>query len=206
MNSSKKAVLSTVVIAVLFIIGASLYQKSSLPEAVTVNTVGQPSVGSGPIEIVIFEDLKCINCRIFGEDVLPQISSNLVDTGRVKLIVIPVSFQEQSKPLANAALSVYETAPHRFIPFILELLHSNASGRDEILKAAKVTGGINMEQLAFCIDHKLYYYQVDRNLDLGQSLMGDEFGTPTLYVNGIMTSTDSFDALNRRIQQIEAQK
>lgn len=206
MEKRKKAVLITCFFAFLFLGVASISQRGRLPDRIAINTAGQPSVGTGDVELVVFEDLACRNCRVFTEEIVPRISSAYVETGKARLTVIPVAFGEDSKPLANAALGVYRIDPDRFIPFVLELLHSKARGREGILNAAAKVGGIDLIKLSFCIDQRLYYEEIDQNLSWAKRLMGDEFGTPTLFVNGIMTSTESFDEVEERIQQIQRKK
>jgi protein-disulfide isomerase len=186
--------------------GGMFYKTTLFPNPLVINTEGQPSIGTGAIEVIVFEDLCCTNCRTFTEEIIPKIASRYVDTGKVRLILIPVSFGNHSKLHANAALTVYKMAPDKYISFILGLTAAKASGKEAILNVADMVGGIDREQLAYSIDHNLYYAEIDQNLVWARSLMGSDFGTPTLFINGIETSTDSFDAVVRRIEKIERQK
>lgn len=206
MDARKKIVLVTAIFAAFFLGIAFLYKKTLVPDPVQINMMGQPTIGSGAIEMVVFEDLRCANCRIFTEDIFPQIVAQYVQSGRARLVLILIAFGEESKPLSNAALTVYKIAPDRFLPFILELLHTKAVGKEEILQAASKTGGIDPDLLAESIDAHTYYPEIDRNLDLARSLMGDDFGTPTLFINGIETSTDSFQDIVRRVNRLEKNK
>lgn len=206
MKKKKRLVLTTAMAAALFMSILGIQQAGRLPERIAIDTMGQPSVGTGEIELVVFEDFCCTNCRTFTEEIFPKIASEYVDTGRARLTVIPVAFGEKSKPLANAAIGVYKMAPDRFVPYILELLHSKAESREGMLKAAETVGGIDLKTLADCIDNHLYYKEIDQNLTWAKRLMGEEFGTPTLFVSGVMTSTASFDAVADRIRQVEQNK
>lgn len=203
MDTRKKVVFATGIVAVLFLAIGMLYKAVLLPDPLVIDTTGQPTIGTGAIQLIVFEDLCCTNCRTFTEEILPQIISKYVETGKARLTLIPVSFGNHSKPLANSALAVYKMAPDLFICFILRLLHEKASGKEAILKVALEVGGIDQEKLAYSIDHNLYYPEIDHNLIWARTLMGSDFGTPTLFVNGIETSTDSFDAVVRRIEKIE---
>lgn len=203
MDARKKLVWATLSLTLLLLIGGVLYKLLLMVDPIVIDTTGQPTIGTGKIEVVLFEDLCCKNCRVFAEEVLPQITSQYVETGKARLTVFPISFGEKSKPLANAALAVYKITPGRFISFLLGLLHDKASMREEILAVASKVGGIDLRQLAMSIDHRLYYKEVDQNLIYAKMLMGDDFGTPTLFVNGIETSTESFRAFSRRMQQVE---
>ena len=206
MDMRQKIVLATACLALATLTGTAVYQTVQKFHPVVLDVKGYPSIGSGEIELVVFEDLCCISCRTFSEEIFPQISEKFLETGKARLTVIPVAFGEESKPIANAALAVYKMAPSRFIPFILELFKTKASDRESMLQVAAKVGGIDEERLAKCIDAQLYYHELDGNLTWAMRLMGKEFGTPTLFVNGILTSTSSFDALVSRIQQMEKQQ
>ena len=202
----KKIVLATSFVAILFLVLALLHQLEKLPNPISIDTTGQPSVGTGKIECVVFEDFCCTNCRTFTEKVFPKIASEYVDTGKARLTLIPVSFSDDSKPLANAAIAVYFLAQDRFIPFILEMLRSRVETHAEILGAAKTVGGVDLVGLSLKMEQNFYYDVIDQNLVWAQKIMGSEFGTPTLLINGMETSTASFSKVSHRIRQIERAK
>ena len=127
MKTRKKTVLATALLTAVFLLGSIFYKTTLLPHPIAINTAGHPTIGTGPIEMVIFEDLCCTNCRVFTENIFPQITSQYVETGKARLTVVLISFGNHAKPLANAALAVYKIAPTRFLPFILDLLHSKAA-------------------------------------------------------------------------------
>lgn len=202
MEKRHKLVFATIGVALLCLVGAIVFRVYQLPPPVKINTEGQSRVGTGNIEFVLFEDLACVNCHTFTKEVVPGLVSKYVNTGRGSFTVIPVSFQPHSKPLANAALAVYKMVPDRFIRFIIALLDIPGSGKAAILQVADGVGGIDLDRLAFAIDRRMYYSEIDRNLALAKNLIYD-FGTPMLFINGYETSTQSFSALERRVAQIE---
>ncbi len=201
--NDKKRVLATLIAAIVFLGGGIVYKQTRPLEPIVFNLTGHPSIGSGPMEFVLFEDFCCTHCRIFTEEIFPQITDKYVSNGKAKLTVVLVAFSEHSKILANAALIVHKIALDQFIPFILELSHSKASGREEILHAAEVIGGINLDQLAHGVDYRLYYADIDQNLVWARSLLGADFGTPSLFINGVEAATDSFGEIVERVRQVE---
>jgi protein-disulfide isomerase len=203
MDIGKKTVLATVAGAIVFLFGGVVYKQTRPPEPIVFNLAGHPSIGKGPIEFVLFEDFCCTHCRIFTEEVFPQIAETYVFKDKATLTVVLVAFTEHSKMLANAALIVHKIALDQFIPFVLELSHSKASGREGVLRAAEVVGKINLDQLAHGIDYRLYYGDIDQNLVWARNLMGNDFGTPSFFINGIETATDSFEDIVERVRQVE---
>jgi protein-disulfide isomerase len=201
METRHKRVLTTLGIAILILTSACIYKTLQLPKQITFSTTGQPTVGKGPIQIVLFEDLGCINCHHFTRHVVPKIASEYIDTGRARFTVVPVSFESNSIHLANAALAVYRIAPTQFIAYMIGLLDIEGSSRSSLLKVAQKVGGIDLEKLGYAIDRRIFFGEIERNLAWAMSIIPD-FGTPMLYVNGYETPTDSFESLQRRIDQM----
>lgn len=202
MENRHKRVLTTLAVALLLLIGASVYKAFQLPRQLSFSTAGQPTVGKGPIHIILFEDLECINCHNFTRNVVPRLADEYVATGKASFTVVPVSFEPNSIHLANAAIAVSRIAPSRFIPFMIALLDLQDSGKTAILKVAEQVGGIDLEKLGYAMDRKVFFGEIERNLIWARSMIPD-FGTPMLFVNGYETSTDSFESLQQRIDQLE---
>ncbi len=206
METRKIVILATALVASLSFGGAVLYHSLEGPDPIAINIQGLPTIGQGEIVLVIFEDFRCMNCRIFNEKIFPQIVSRYIETGRVRYAFVPLAFMEGSKPLASAALNVYDQSPDRFLLFIHELFSSQANTRNEILRVAQRVGGIDLHNLSRAIDLHLYHDVLEKNLNWAKTLMGRQFGTPALFINGIATSTASFEAVEQRIQQVQKRR
>lgn len=202
MEKRHKRVLTTLALALLLLIGACVFKAYQLPRQLAFSTTGQPTVGKGSIHLILFEDLACINCHNFTRDVVPKIATEYIDTGKIRFTVVPVSFEPNSIHLANAAIAVYRIAANRFIPFLIGLLDIQGDGKSAILEVAGRVGGIDLEKLGLAIDRRVFFGEIERNLAWATSLIHD-FGTPMLFVNGYETATDSFESLQRRIDQLE---
>ena len=205
MNKKHKEVFGALLIAFLVLAGGSIY-KGSLPDVTReFDVAGKPSLGDGPIKLVLFEDLLCQNCKKFTENVFPKIASNYIESGKAEMSFIPVAFSERSKFFANAAVSVYNLAPNRFIPFLLDLSHSNPISSNDVLRIAAKVGGIPLARLERSMENDQYYDEIDQNLIWAKDLIGPDFGTPMLFVNGVRTSTKSFDAFEKQLHRLELQ-
>jgi protein-disulfide isomerase len=203
MKKRQIVVLATAVVAFLFLCGGVVYKATRPVVPFVLNLQGQPSIGLGKMEIVIFEDFRCHNCRTFTEEIFPQLTSLYVDTGKARLVFIPIAFDGESMPLANAALSVYRLSPERFIPFVLQLSLAQTGTLEGILGVAEKVGGIPLAELSTRIAGQVYYAEIDRNLLWARSVWGEEFGTPTLLINGIEISTQSAEIVVSRIAKME---
>jgi protein-disulfide isomerase len=201
METHKKAVLWTGFCAFLFLGCAITYKALQPPTPFVFDVEGHPSIGQGPTQIVIFEDFRCSNCRKFTEEIFPVLVDLYVNTGKAEMIFVPIAFDGFSKPLANAALSVYRIAPNSFVPFVLALSKVQPSSQQEILDLARFVGGIDLRSLTEKMNTKLYYAEIERNLFWARSIMGEEFGTPTLLIQGIEVPIGSLDKIALYIER-----
>lgn len=188
-------------LVLLLIGGGSLYQPPAAPLAANVGqlppspTVGNPSAS---VQLVLFEDLRCRNCRAFTQRISPKIEERYLHSGKVSYTIVPVAFLSGSKPLANAALEIYAQAPDRFLSYLQAL--ATHPDKDP-LELATHLGGIDLERFSSCMKRGCHYAQIDKNLKWAEEWMGDDFGTPTLYVNGVAVSTSSFESVERVIER-----
>jgi len=207
MERRKILVLCTGAAALVLICFGALYQLTREPDAIVLETVGFPSIGSrlAKVEVVVIEDFRCCNCKEFTEQVFPQIQTRYIESGEVRFTIVPVAFIPGSAPIANAALEVYNSSPDRFFAYIQEVLprcQSTPLDGKILLQIAEKVGGIDLVQLENCIKSDCHYWELEKNLQWAHAIMGKDFGTPALYVNGKHTSTRSFHAVQERIDQI----
>lgn len=161
-----------------------------------------PLIGmeDAPIKLVLIEDFNCGYCRRFSNEIFPQIENLYINTQRASCVFVPVAFLKGSKPLANACLAVYHLAPNRFVPYMHALFKGFAEEKDLLLIAKKI-GGIDLAELQRLIETERFYPQLKENYIWAKELMGPEFGTPALFVNGIRTPTASLKAISDQIEK-----
>ncbi len=195
----------------LFLIGVGFfYERLSPKEPLVFQTEGFMRFGASvaTIEIVLIEDIKCEACRVFSETALPSIRRQYIDTKQVRFVFVPVAFLKGSKPLANAALAVYEIAPERFFLYLEGLFKHfsskamSASLERELVALARSVGGIDLIRLKDAIDSKRFYSRVEEHLEWAKEMMGSDFHTPALYLNGVLTQASSPDALIAQIERL----
>lgn len=207
MEKQKILVLATLCLALTVFVGATLVQSVQAPTAVVLKTAGFPTHGNPAawVEVTVFEDFLCHNCRLFNAEIYPKLRAQYIDAGKVRYTMVPLAFIKGSKPMANAALAVYYMAPDRFFAYVEALFHfpeGRKMNETALLEVAQKVGGISLARLQKAIDERTYYGQLRENLDWAKSVLGKDFRTPALYVNGIPTATHTFADLQMRIEHL----
>lgn len=183
--SNQKLVFITLFLLLLGGVGEHLFYSASTLQASSIDTGGNPTMGSAkaPVQMVIFEDLRCGSCHEFHMDILPHLKKRFIDTGKVQCSLVLLAFLDNSEPLAIEALSRFEENPDSFFSFI-DQLYTNS----------------HVPQRAGPSDGRLKA-KLQENEELASKLMNDDVATPTVFINGKMTPSYSLGAV---VSEIEA--
>jgi protein-disulfide isomerase len=144
--------------------------------------LGKPDA---PITIFEYASLTCPHCAAFEKEILPQIKSEWIDTGKAKLVF-------RDFPLDGAALKAAMVArcapPERFYGFIDMLFTQQASWgisadpAPSLGRLAKL-GGMGEEQFQACLKDDA----LQNKILAGRLAAEKEYGvesTPTFFING----------------------
>jgi protein-disulfide isomerase len=143
-----------------------------------------------PVKIVEFGDYQCPACKVFTEQIVPQLQKDYIDTGVAsfyfanRIIIGPDSY-----PAAYAAQSVYHQNKDEFWKYY-ELLYKNQGAEgtnwvttDFLVDLAKQNGiQVDYEKLRSDIENKTYEDEVSDHNALAKN--GGINSTPTLIING----------------------
>ena len=203
----KIVVIAVVLIALIVITIGLLWNRQQLPTAVNINTTHQPTLGNvnAKVHIVVFEDLKCVNCARFHDQISQIIKPRYIDTGKAKYTVINLAFIEGSMPAANAALCLYQQNPRYFFDFV-DTVYNNQPPETEnwatiptLMALASQIKGINQDQLASCLVLSPYTDTILHNLKIAQQTMSP-IATPAVYVNGVPVQPLTIEQLEKLIK------
>lgn len=205
-NFHRKLTIITAIFACTCIAFLGLYQ--NIYASADIDTGNNPSIGSvdAKVHMVVFEDLLCYNCRAFSKEVLPEIKKKYIDSGKVRCTFVMLSFMPQSQFPTNALLCVANSTPEKFYPY-LQKLHEMATNEAILWQSANLSkiasdvGGIDLEQLDLCMKQKKYYEELQRNLTTARAVMGNNFGTPAVYINGRAVGQLSQASIEKQIDR-----
>lgn len=174
---------ATAALAVLILIGAIFIRIQAPAMKEGIGLADLPIIGrpSAKVQLVLIEDYRCRACRKFSIEVFPEIERRYIDTGEAKCLFVPVAFLHGSKPLANAAIAVYEINPDRFSAYS-RLLFETFGNRtttepetEELVSLAATVGGIDLKELRERIQSQRYYKDLDRNLEWARKILEGAF-------------------------------
>ncbi len=150
---------------------------------------------NAPITMVEYASMTCPHCAAFQHDVVPKLTKDYIDTGKVRMI-----FREY--PLDGAARLASAVARclsgDQYFSFI-DLLFANQmnwikdfDGNGQLTKEDILTGlemmgrfaGMSKEKVDQCADNKNNLALVDANWMEGMNKYGVN-STPTFFINGV---------------------
>ncbi len=220
MKPMKKLVFCTLGALILLASGVYIYSKEKLPEAIALNTKGQPTIGfsKAKVQVVVFEEPKCPNCKLFNEEVFPKLKEQFIDTNKIRYTMIPVSFLPGSMPAATALLCVYYMNPRypnselyfTYFNYIFNHQppeHQDWATIDRLVDFAKnASPAINLQKLKGCVETEAYRIYVEQNNEYGKKIMNGTLSTPMLYVDGIEVKELSYKKVKKLIKEVLEQK
>jgi protein-disulfide isomerase len=204
-----------VVVALIAVVGIGALTYASTKKSVPViaaDTLPPPPIHSegyvegsptAPVEVIEFGDFECPACGMFAELAEPDVRTNLINTGKIRLRFIdyPLPGHKNTKNASRAAACADEQG--KFWP-MHDLLYSHqdqwngevTDNPDAKIKQLGATiPGIDRKQLNDCIDSRRTEAKVLAHRALGD--LRHVSGTPTFYVGNVggvnpITSYDQF--------------
>lgn len=153
---------------------------------------GEPVLGdeNAPVTMVIYEDYQCPFCQRFEQNTMPQIVSNYVDSGDVKVVwkdlPLPQLGHEWADPAARAMECVYRQDEAAF----WEVKKSVFDNQNVITSQSVVSDikgyasqqGVSESAVQSCLDNENPMDEVNSDSQEARDLGVN--GTPTIIING----------------------
>jgi protein-disulfide isomerase len=152
----------------------------------------QPLLGEkdAAVQIVEFGDYKCPACKVFDENIVPQLQKDFIDQGTASLYFMNYPFiGPDSDTAALAGEAVYQQDEEQFWNFH-HALYENQGTESEVWAtkerlldlAAQYTKDLDLEKIEEDIEEKTFKNEVESDKQL-LNQYGFK-GTPTVFING----------------------
>jgi len=153
-----------------------------------------------PVTIIEFSDYECPFCGRFYSQTLPQITSEYIDTGKVKFVYrdFPLGFHPQAQKSAEAAECAGEQ--DKYFEMHDLLFEKGVSGGVSSFKQYAKDIGLNTGEFDDCLDSGEMADEVKKDAADGQSY--GVSGTPATFVNGrLISGAQPFSAFKAIIDE-----
>lgn len=187
--TTKMTLQQTVVVPQPTTQGAQVPQPSTPPAKVTVANGHFPVLGqdSAKVTIVEFADSRCPFCKSFHDDTLPQLTSDYINTGKVKLYWRQYPFLGPASVTAANALECANDQGHFWD--LEDYFYKNQPSESDTsmfttANLSQIAGTLGMDpnQFQSCLSATSDQKNIDA--DMADAQKAGVNGTPTFFVNG----------------------
>ncbi|WP_052759474.1 DsbA family protein [Paenibacillus sp. DMB20] len=169
----------------------------------------QPVLGnaSAPFQIVVFSDYKCPYCKLWMEEVLPEIKEAYIDQGKARLVYVDMAFLARDSVLAAlAGETLYQMDPAYFWKYHGLMTERQGDKGTEWATYAFITELVEKEMPEVPFDRfkedfkrEKYIKNIKRDLDIADK-HGVQ-GVPTVFINGVKFEDPTFDEVRKYIEE-----
>ena len=141
-----------------------------------------------PITIIEYASLTCPHCAQFHKDILPQLKTAYVDTGKAKLIYRDFPLDQVALKAAALARCAPAERYFAFLDVLFQQQSSWASAPDPMVPLARIgrLGGLSESQFKSCMEDQALADSILASRLVGARDMQVE-STPTIIINGKKT-------------------
>lgn len=139
---------------------------------------------NAPVTIIEFSDYECPFCGRHFRDTLPQIISEYVDTGKVKIVFrdFPLGFHDDAQKASEAAECAGEQGDENYWKMHDKLFENQQTLDEDSLKQYAKDIGLDTVQFDSCLDSDAMEDEVKADMEDGK-IYGVS-GTPAFFING----------------------
>ncbi|WP_106766141.1 DsbA family protein [Paenibacillus faecalis] len=173
------------------------------------DVANQPMLGdpSAPVQFVLFSDYKCSYCKLWAEDVLPQVKTEYVDTGKANFVYVDMAFLAPDSVLAAlAGETLYQMDESYFWKYHDLMTERQGDPSKQWATYSFITNLVEeempevpLEQFKEDLKSEKYIKNIKRDLDIADK-QGVE-GTPTVFINGQKFEYPSFEEIKAYIDE-----
>ena len=169
----------------------------------------QPTLGrpDAPVKLILFENFLCEHCKAFEEDVFPRIESEYIETGKVEAYYVNLAWGPENATTAGlAGECAYRQNEDAFWDYKSALFAAQAdhegawAATDNLVTIARENvPALNPEELRSCIENAQYLSEVQRDLELAETV--GVRGTPSLVIGNQGFESPSYEILSEAIDE-----
>lgn len=166
----------------------------------------QTTIGNrfAPVHVMLFEEFACVQCKRFHDEDFPVLVKRYIETGKIKMTIIPTAFLEASKiPFAGYLAASHESNLHgkAFLDYVFSF------PQEQLLSFS------SQELLTrYALDHADFHFgkalkyaesdEVEIKRKANQSFItGETIEMPAIFVNGRRIKKICLEEICQRIDE-----
>ncbi|TCS96696.1 DsbA family protein [Hazenella coriacea] len=189
-------------------------QAEVVPKISESDYEGQPTLGdaNAPVKIMEFGDYRCPSCKLFNDEVYPQLKKEYIDTGKVQFTFVNFQFMNDSFQAGEAGEAIFKQNPEAFwkyhhLMYANQENHPAGSWTHEFIIdfVKKEIPEVNVEQLSKDLKDGTYKAVVEKDNQLARKVPVES--VPAAYVNGrFVNNSMDYEQLKKVIEEELAKK
>lgn len=159
--------------------------------------MGKPDA---PVTVIEYSSLTCPHCAHFHVDVFPKIKSELIDSGKVKMVFRDFPLD----PLAQAAAMVAQCSGPRYFNFVNAFFHAqdqwaHAANPEAAIKTIAKLGGMSPDQVDTCFRDNGLLNEINARKEAGTTKYNID-STPSFIIGGkLFSGAMSFEDFSKQV-------
>lgn len=187
MKKNKDKLLVIVTSAIALWIGTIIFFENFVsPKHLKIQNALTFGEEKSSVQFILFEDFQCKFCKKYTNEIFPEIKEKYLDTNKICYKIIPLAFMNGSKPIANAAIAIYELNKEKFFEFIKIISEKRTAmfTKQDLIEIVKNLDGIDLKAFIEFLNQEPFNEYLKKNLDYAKNIMKSKFHVPAMYLNG----------------------
>ncbi len=188
--SEKKLILFSSLFLVLAF-GALLFFHQR-PKTFALNVDNQFTYGKldAPVHMILFEEFACSACQALNNDILPPIEKEFLNTGKLKITIIPLAFLDDSLSACTLSICIQKIAGDHMKSFHNFLFNLNKddlitfSYRDFVSAYVEKDSALPAPQILKALREDTFADAVEYNIALAKKIYPGDLHLPIVLING----------------------
>ncbi len=203
MNERKLLLYSSLFLAIISLL---VIQIKEPPKRFSLNVENQFSYGNpnASVHMILLEEFACPLCSLFHKETLPIIDKNYVDTGRVKVTIVPLAFLDDSLSSCNLSLCMQKLAPSLMKPFydFIFTQETLTSPRNLLSLYKEKESSLPSTQILQCLRKSSFDDTIEQNLALAKQIYPGDLHVPIVLINGKLIPNADSKTLSKAIDEV----
>ncbi len=160
-----------------------------------------------PVHVILFEEFSCPLCQILHNEAIPHIEKTYVDTGKVKITIVPLAFLDDSVLACTLSLCIQKIAKSHmkaFYDFLFNLSQEDLTSfsyRDFVSAYIESNKNLPAPKILKCLRDESFEETIEHNLSLAKKIYPGDIKVPIVLVKGKLVKNADKTTISKAIDE-----